>query len=238
MFADTLRAAVESASPHQLDQLARDLWRAYGAGAISDDDAAAIGEAVERRRRGGLSRCPGAAPAHQRVAVRAPRRPQRSPDRQRSIERRRLLAASGPMPPALAAKFSTGELAALKIVASEVQARGSCTACIAEIAARAGVCARTVQRALRTAEALALVRVEERRISAFRNDPNRVSIIDSAWRAWLRLGDKGSRTGPRALSSLSPTPPGRAGARAGAARQDAPRGPWRGRWWARDRGAG
>jgi hypothetical protein len=31
----------------------------------------------------------------------------RSPDKQASIERRRRLAASGPMPPALAAKFTT-----------------------------------------------------------------------------------------------------------------------------------
>ena len=43
---------------------------------------------------------------------------QRSPDRQASIERRRRLAASGPLPPAMAARFTVSELAVLRIVAN------------------------------------------------------------------------------------------------------------------------
>jgi hypothetical protein len=45
---------------------------------------------------------------------------QRSPDRQASIERRRRLAASGPLPPVMAARFTVSELAVLRIVGDEV----------------------------------------------------------------------------------------------------------------------
>src|SRR3978361_1666639 len=80
----------------------------------------------------------------------APRgKPQRPPVRSIAVERRRRLAASGPMPPALAARFSTGELAALRIVADEVQARGRCELCLDAIAARAGGARSTAKRALR-----------------------------------------------------------------------------------------
>ena len=39
------------------------------------------------------------------------RRPPRSPDRKRSLERRRRLSAAGLMPPGLACKFTLGERA-------------------------------------------------------------------------------------------------------------------------------
>ena len=47
------------------------------------------------------------------------------------------LAASGPMPPALAAHFTVGQLAVLRIVGDEVRANGSCALTLAEIGARA-----------------------------------------------------------------------------------------------------
>ncbi len=48
------------------------------------------------------------------------RRPQRPPQRAIAIERRRRLASSGPLPPAIACRFTTGELAVLRIVGDEV----------------------------------------------------------------------------------------------------------------------
>jgi hypothetical protein len=88
---------------------------------------------------------------------------QRSPDKQASIDRRRRLAAAGPLPPAWASRFTTGELAALKIIGSEVRQHGVCALYIDAIAARAGVCRTTAQNALREARALGLVVVKERR---------------------------------------------------------------------------
>ena len=60
------------------------------------------------------------------------------------------------MPPALAARFTVGELAVLRIVGDEVRASGLCGLCIDAIAARAGVCRRTAQNAIRQAARLAL----------------------------------------------------------------------------------
>ena len=51
-----------------------------------------------------------------RVSIFPPRRAQYCSDRTASILRRRKLAASGPLPPALASQFTTGELAVLRII--------------------------------------------------------------------------------------------------------------------------
>src|SRR6185295_10041639 len=80
-----------------------------------------------------------------------PRKVQISPDCARSRERRRTLAASGPMPPQLACKFTTGELAVLAIVAGEVREHGLCDRSYDEIAARAGTCRPLARRAIRLA---------------------------------------------------------------------------------------
>lgn len=114
----------------------------------------------------------------------------RSPDRQRSLERRRRLAASGPMPPQLAFRFTTGRLSVMRIVGDEVRRKGRCTMCLDEIAGRAGVCRRLAQGALREAEQLGLVHIEERRLTGTRNDSNVVTIIAAEWLVWLRLARK------------------------------------------------
>lgn len=126
----------------------------------------------------------------------------RPPDRQRSIERRRRLAASGPMPPTLACKFTTGQLSVLRIVGDEVRRRGSCTLCVDEIAARAGVCRRLAQGAMRLADELGLLQIEERRVSAFRNDTNVVTIVGREWLMWLRIGTRLDAINFRARSVL------------------------------------
>ena len=99
-----------------------------------------------------------------------------------AIARRRHLAASGPMPPALACKFTVGELAVLRIVGDEVRQHGHCARCVDEIAARAGVCRRMVQAALREAARLGLLTIEERRREGRRNLPNVVRIVAKEWR--------------------------------------------------------
>ena len=54
----------------------------------------------ERRRTSHLARC----------------LPQRSPDKQKSYERRHELAFSGPLPPHLAARFTVGQMSCLRVV--------------------------------------------------------------------------------------------------------------------------
>lgn len=112
--------------------------------------------------------------------------PRRSPDRQRSIERRRRLAYSGPMPPQLACKFPPAQLAALEIVGDEVAARGYCNLSNGEIAARAGCSVRWAQMALREAEEEGYIHIQERRVSVFRNDTNIIRVVSPEWLAWLK----------------------------------------------------
>src|SRR3954447_21336413 len=123
-----------------------------------------------------------------------PRRLQRPPQRPVAIARRRHLAASGPMPPALACKFTVSELAVLRIVGDEVRQHGCCDRCVDELAARAGVCRRMVQNALREAARLGLLTIEERRREGRRNLPNVVRIVSKEWTSWLARGGRSSRS--------------------------------------------
>jgi hypothetical protein len=63
-------------------------------------------------------------------------RSEASPDRRASIKRRRQHAAAGQLPPHLAANFTTGELAYLKVLADEFLAHGLCDLSVNETASR------------------------------------------------------------------------------------------------------
>src|SRR4051812_20862511 len=107
------------------------------------------------------------------------------------MERRRRWAPSGGLPPPLAAKFTLAEQAVLSVVAWASHSQGSCTLTIDHVAALAGVSGTTVRKAVREARLLGLLEVEERRLSAWRNLPNRVSILSPEWLAWLKLRSRG-----------------------------------------------
>jgi hypothetical protein len=184
-FNDAITATIAVARPHDLENLARELWRAHGAGILGDDDAQRAAEAIHARR--ALERV-GAGPGRQNAPRAAARRPQRPPERQASIERRRRLSASGPMPPAMAARFTTAELAVLRIVGDECRDRGCCALHLEAIAARAGTCRTMVQNALRIARRLGLVDVRERRRRGQRSLTNIVRIVSAEWLTWLRRG--------------------------------------------------
>ena len=103
MFSQTMVAAIDAARTlTQLDHLSTDIWKAWGSGQIGDE-AQLLAMQLEARRkavRGDLKPV-GIPPG--RPSIFPPRRPQRAPVRAVAIARRRHLAASGPMPPALAA---------------------------------------------------------------------------------------------------------------------------------------
>jgi hypothetical protein len=110
------------------------------------------------------------------------------------------------MPPHLATAFTQGEAAVLKVVADAVKHGGVCVMPMDEIAGRAGVCRRLAQTAIRLAEAGGLLQVTERRLSATRNDTNVITIIDSSWRAWLRLEGGGCKKAPTTPHRISKRP--------------------------------
>src|SRR4051795_3569228 len=179
MFVEQLRRTVEASPRVELAKVASLLWRAYAAGQVSEAEAQALSNLIEARR---------ALPALQKPTQRRLGSRPRSPAH---MERRRRWAASGCLPPALAARFTLAEQAVLALVAAEHRKRGDCRLTNGEIADVAGVSVTTVKNALRHARALGLVAVEERRLSAFRNDSNLVRVVDLSWRAWLRLGGGG-----------------------------------------------
>src|SRR5215204_6074572 len=194
-FCNQTAAAIDGARTlTRLDHLSKAIWQALAAGAVGDDDAQALAERRHARRsllRGDLK--PVGIPAGRPSLFPPMRRLQRAPKRPVAIARRRHLAASGPMPPSLACRFTVGELAVLRIVGDEVRQHGRCDRCMDEIAARAGVCRRMAQTALREAARLGLLTIEERRRDGRRSRPNVVRIVSKEWTAWLARGGRSSR---------------------------------------------
>jgi hypothetical protein len=196
MFADQLTTAIASASLNALDHLAQTVWQGHTVGAIDDGTAQQLAEQIHQRRHTARAeRKPVGIPPG-RPSIFPRRRYQRSPDRAASICRRRLLAASGPMPPSLASYFTVGELAVLRIVADAVAANGQCVKSVAEIAARAGVCRTTAQTAIREAARQGLLVVQERRREGRRNDFNIIRIVSAEWRSWITRRGGFKKTNP------------------------------------------
>ncbi|MCJ2017438.1 hypothetical protein MKK84_08370 [Methylobacterium sp. E-065] len=153
MFHATMRSAIEEARTlAQLDDLSRTIWQAHATEAVTDDEAQGLAEALHTRRSAVREAVAPVGIPLGRVTLFPPKRLQRAPERSVAIERRRRLACSGPMPPALASRFTTGQLAVLRIVGDEMARNGACGLCIDAIAARAGVCRRLAQAAIRLAE--------------------------------------------------------------------------------------
>src|SRR3954471_7832983 len=165
MFVEQLRRAVEASPRAELPKVSALLWKAYAAGTVSESDAADLSTLIEARR---------AIPATSKPVQ---RRLGSRPRSDASMERRRRWASSGAMPPALASRFTLAEQAVLGVIAAEVVRHGACTLTVGHIAALAGVGETTVRNAVREARGLGLLHVEERRVSAWRNLPNKLTII-------------------------------------------------------------
>jgi hypothetical protein len=125
--------------------------------------------------------------------VQRPRRRQRSPDRQRSYERRHRLAWSGALPGFLAGRLTIGDMAVARIVADEYLRRKLCDVSLDEIAARAGVCRKTAKRALGRMRALGLITIEERPVNGHKSLTNVVKIVSREWLCWLEKRPRAQR---------------------------------------------
>jgi hypothetical protein len=194
MFCTQMEAAIDAARTlTRLDDLAGAIWKAWAGRAVSDEDAERLAALIHARKTAqrAVYKPIGIPPG--RPSIFPPKRPQRAPVRAVAIARRRHLAASGPMPPALASKFTTGELAVLRIVGDEVRHHGRCDRTLGEIAARAGVCDRLARNAIRQAARLGLLTIEERRRQGQKNLANVVRIVSSEWTAWIARGHRGKK---------------------------------------------
>src|SRR5215212_8898003 len=184
MFVEQLRRAVEASLRAELHTVSGLLWKAYAAGQVTEAEASALSEAIERKK---------SLPAPQKPVQRRFGSRPRSPA---SMERRRRWAAAGAMPPALASRFTLAEQAVLAVVAAEHVKHGACTLPIGHVAALAGVSETTVRNAMREARRLGFLQLEERRVSAWRNLPNRLTITSREWLSWLKMRRRGVGANP------------------------------------------
>jgi hypothetical protein len=134
----------------------------------------------------------------------AARRAQRSPDREASVRRRRMLGGSCPMPHTIRANYTEGERSALNIVVQAVRSKGFCDLPIDTIAAEGAVSRSTVKNALGAARALGHVAIQFRPRKGRKNLTNVVRIIAPEWIAWLKHG---GRAEPRAALPPSNSSP-------------------------------
>ena len=146
---------------HRLAEMSATVWKSYAAGALTEDDAQRLAEESEARKVGGLIQ----------MDETAPRRVGSRPRSSASMARRRSWSASGWMPPAMAAAFTTAELAALSVVIREIAIRGACELPAAAIAGKAGVSTTSARNAVREARKRGILHVQERRVAYDRNRP-------------------------------------------------------------------
>jgi hypothetical protein len=217
-YADEIRRQVEAAPCAALPAVTAALWKAYGDGKVTEAEAESLSSLIDARRASGTTQKFGqssnpTATAATELTLSPQNRAgsyRRSvgsrPRTDASMERRRRWAASGRLPPGLAARFTLAEQAVLALVAAETVRRKDCRLSIENMAAVAGVCRSTVKNAIREARQLGLLTVEERQITGFRNDTNVLRIVSREWLAWLRLARKGAslsnRQGQAAPTSL------------------------------------
>jgi len=193
---EAARAVEDAVSIPSLDAIMKSIWEALGADKplVTESEATRLCERIEEKRNE-LREKMGSAPRTvgrilQTIFTKI-RRHQFSPDRAASIERRRRVAYSGPLPPHLGARFTIGQLAVLRVVGDALVAKGFCDLPVDAIAAKAGVCRRVAQMAMRLAESDGLILVTERRR---RGLPNLTNVIRLAgglgrdWEAWLKRG--------------------------------------------------
>ncbi|MFT0862582.1 hypothetical protein [Ancylobacter sp. G4_0304] len=184
------------------------MWLGVADGSISEAESEALDALIQARRC--TLRPQHAVGRRQAFLFRfKPRRAQRSPDREASIRRRRMLGGSGALPDKLRSLFTESQRAVLTIIAGEVKHHGQCDLPIDKIAALAGCGRTTVQNALHQADRLGLVKVEKRPVRGAKNKTNLVRIVSGEWLAWIRRGPVahrpiGSKTSPMP-KNLNPT---------------------------------
>jgi hypothetical protein len=181
MLAKDIADRIAIAYEGEITGILQHAWGAHADGLITVNELEAVEEAA-RSRREAIE-----APPAPRLPVPPRPRRERSPQQQRSLERRRTNAYSGPMPVPMAARFTVGELAVLDIVGDEVRLRGFCDRSIGELGSRAGVHRTTVQNALRQAKAAGLISVEYREPERGRRRSltNIIRIVSKEWLTWL-----------------------------------------------------
>lgn len=169
---------IATASYKELPALTAEIAALYAENRLSDDLASALDDAISARRR----------PVRQHgfAVLPAPRRPPRSPDRQLSLERKRMFGGNQTLPPRMRAQLTMGEQAVVALAVRIAAVCGLCDHFVDQLAARVGMCRTVAQSALRTAARNGWIEIQERRLSRDRNKSNVITIRSEELRIWLR----------------------------------------------------
>jgi hypothetical protein len=158
------------------------LWKAHAAGHLTDDQAQGFAEQLAARKgTHNKARDNVTSFAKPKAA-----KPQRSPDKQRSIERRRKLADAAPIPLEHRHKFTTCEKAAVNVIAREIGRAGACVLPLARIAAQAGTCKERVRSAQKKMRDCGLAFTIERRRCGQKSLTNLTRALSKEWGIYLR----------------------------------------------------
>ena len=187
------------------DRAQRRVAELAGQGLLSDDEARVLDVFVRLRRKGSGRLGPGWSPHPGEHPSARPK----SPDRLRSLVRRRGVAGRGLLPDGILRAFPTGGQAVLTILAEAClrSRNGCCTWPVARIAALAGVCHRLAQMAIQKARRMGLILWQERPRKGARSDTNVIEIAHPVWRNYLadkarkdrKAKPKGAKTGCKNL---------------------------------------
>jgi hypothetical protein len=192
---DTAMELAYRAGGARLDELAAIRLQgseAHLAGQLSERELTLLDAACGRRRETQLAK---------RAWWRSLGGVQISPPRDRAAAqtRRRALLRMGLMPPHVAQGLTAGEEAVAAIYAEDYRRQGFCDDSKEQLAHRAGVVKRVVQRAQAALNKFGLIRIEQRERRGDRHETTLVKIADPAWRRWLSkrgLADWRSPRGP------------------------------------------
>jgi hypothetical protein len=88
----------------------------------------------------------------------------------------------------MAAELTPSQQAYARIIADEYARHGRCDRTLDELAARAGCCWKTAQRAQARLEELGWISVSRRKIDARMNLPNYVKVVSREWLTWIKHG--------------------------------------------------
>ncbi|MEW6454410.1 MAG: hypothetical protein AB1490_27475, partial [Pseudomonadota bacterium] len=138
---DFQKAIDAARSSEALDAICKQVSLWWGDGRLTDSDADALLERIQRLR--GTQRAPAKPLAASRSMPRRHRLRSKA-ELDACRRRKRTLASDGSMPPQLRENYTEGERAVLWVIAAEVRAKGTCVLTIGEIADRAGVRRTTV----------------------------------------------------------------------------------------------
>ncbi len=181
MFTYALAEAVINAkSFEQIDKTTRIIWSAYSEGLISDTEAQKAAETLEERKKA----------AKERLAVKSQSSPISAPSRRHvdpaKIHRRRSWCFGGAVPASIAVHYSPAELAVLSTIITLLKQNPELKKSTKEIANLSGTSIRTVRYALKIASGLGHLSIERRRVTAFRNLPNKISLgSNEVLRLWV-----------------------------------------------------